>query len=33
MADHDIKNAVRDIECPVFENPAFTTPRHWKTQR
>ena len=26
MADHDIKNAVRDIECPVFENPAFTTP-------
>ena len=26
MADHDIKNAVQDIECPVFENPAFTTP-------
>ena len=25
MADHDIKNAVRGIECPVFENPAFTT--------
>ena len=26
MADHDIKNAVKDIECPVFETPAFTTP-------
>ena len=26
MANHDIKDAVRDIECPVFESPAFTTP-------
>jgi len=26
MAGHDIKNAVRDIECPVFETSAFTTP-------
>ena len=26
MADQDIKRAVQDIECPVFEQPAFTTP-------
>ena len=26
MADKDIKREVQDIECPVFENPAFTTP-------
>ena len=26
MADQDIKSAVQDIECPVFEQPAFTTP-------
>ncbi len=26
MADRDIKNGVKDLECPVFETPAFTTP-------
>jgi D-proline reductase (dithiol) PrdB len=26
MADQDIKNRVRDLECPVFDTPAFTTP-------
>ena len=26
MADRDIKNGVQDLECPVFETPAFTTP-------
>ena len=26
MADQDIKQAVQDIECPVFEQPAFTNP-------
>ncbi len=26
MADQDIKRAVQDIECPVVEQPAFTTP-------
>ena len=26
MADRDIKNGVRHIECPVFETPAFTLP-------
>lgn len=26
MADRDIKNVTRDIECPVFESTAFTTP-------
>lgn len=26
MSDRDIKDRVRDIECPVFETTAFTTP-------
>ena len=26
MADRHIKDNVRNIECPVFESPAFTTP-------
>lgn len=26
MSDTGIKNEVRSIECPVFDNPAFTTP-------
>ncbi len=26
MSDRDIKDRVRELECPVFEPPAFTTP-------
>lgn len=26
MSDKGIKDQVRNIECPVFDNPAFTTP-------
>ena len=26
MSDTEIKDAVRNIECPVFENPAFRVP-------
>lgn len=26
MADQDIKNRVRNLKCPVFDKPAFTTP-------
>ena len=26
MSDKGIKKEIQDIECPVFENPAFTTP-------
>ncbi len=25
MSDTGIKDEVRNIECPVFDNPAFTT--------
>ncbi len=26
MSDREIKDRTRDIECPVFETTAFTTP-------